>query len=162
MYSLLVSIIALSLTVAILLATVSYLDKPFYELSRKSIIIKINQNYIDFGLILETADGLNKNLNDIEDMKAFNGPIPILGNVDYNFIFNPKNERIFYNSNINDAECLIYEKYRQKNNTLNIADITINQTITEYVESNNKNISCYKSTPDNNNYIVFIYPTFMN
>lgn len=162
MYSLLASIIALALTVAILLATVSYLDKPFYELSQKSIIIKVNQNYIDFGIILETGDGLKKNLSSIENIKEFNGPVPVLGNVDYEFIFNTINERIFYNNNITDSECLTYEKFRQKNSNLNINDITNNNTIIEYVENNNKNISCFKSSTDNNNYIVFIYPRFMN
>ncbi len=162
MYALLTSIIALSLTVAMLLSTVSYLDTPFYELNRKSIIIKINQNYIDFGIILDSADSQNEDFNSINNIKTFNGAIPSLNNIEYDFIKNTKAERVFFNSNLSDGECLDYEKNRRNNKNLNIVNITENKTVLDYSENITANISCYRNSIDSKNYIVFVYPIKMS
>lgn len=162
MYALLTSIIALSLTVAMLLSTVSYLDTPFYELNRKSIIVQINQNYVDFGIILDSADSQNEDFNSINNIKNFNGAIPSLNNVEYDFTKNNKAERVFFNSNLSDGECLDYEKNRRNNKSLNIGNITKTETVLEYSENTTANISCYRNSIDGKNYIVFVYPIKMS
>ncbi len=162
MYALLTSIIALSLTVAMLLSTISYLDTPFYELNRKSIIVKINQNYIDFGIILDSADSQNEDFNSINNIKDFNGVVPSLNNIEYDFIKNAKAERVFFNSNLSDGECLDYEKNRRNNKSLNIGNITETKTVLDYSETTTANISCYRNSIDGKNYIVFIYPIKMS
>jgi len=162
MYALLTSIIALSLTVAMLLSTISYLDTPFYELNRKSIIVKINQNYIDFGIILDSADSQNEDFNSINNIKDFNGVVPSLNNIEYDFIKNAKAERVFFNSNLSDGECLDYEKNRRNNKSLNIGNITETKTVLDYSETTTANISCYRNSIDGKNYIVFVYPIKMS
>lgn len=162
MYALLTSIIALSLTVAMLLSTISYLDTPFYELNRKSIIVKINQNYIDFGIILDSADSQNEDFNSINNIKDFNGVVPSLNNIEYDFIKNTKAERVFSNSNLSDGECLDYEKNRRNNKSLNIGNITETKTVLDYSETTTANISCYRNSIDGKNYIVFVYPIKMS
>lgn len=162
MNSLIVSIIAVALVAACAGITALSLGKPFLNYVDKTIILEINKNYIDFGIILSSSDSLNTRIDNIEDLKIYNGELPKINNIDYRMAFTTKNERVFYSTSIDENQCLLYEQSSQKNNNLEITDITYSILLENYIEDNLKNISCYKSSITNENFLVLIYPSFIN
>lgn len=159
MKSLLISIMVFGLLVCALLVTFSYMDKPFELVNDRVTTIQIDQNFTDFGFILESSSELNNNLVTMDDIAAVNDSVPLLNGVSYSLIHTLKGETIIYNSNVSDKECLLYAKYILGNNNLTINDISQNLTLFEYIEIG-PNRGCYKSIKDSKNYIVYIYQNY--
>lgn len=157
MFSLLTSILSMALVAAFLIATLAYIDKPFAITADAQFQMQIAQHYIDFGSLLSSADGLSYTINNIEDAKTFNKILPMLGNVNYQYYKAPTGERVFYNTNVSDKDCLKYEMKQQGNKILLFSDITKSITIEDYITNNKRNYSCFRSESSGANYIVFIY-----
>lgn len=157
MFSLLTSILAMALVAAFLVATLMYIDKPFALTAETQFQMKIAQQYIDFGSLLSSADSISYAINNIDDAKAFNKILPMLDTVNYQFYRAPTGERVFFNTNVSDKDCLKYEMKQQGNKILLFTDITKTVTIEDYIINNKRNYSCFRSEPNGSNYIVFIY-----
>lgn len=157
MFSLLTSILAMALVAAFLIATLMYIDKPFSLTSETQFQMKITQHYIDFGLLLSSADSISYAINTIDDAKDFNKILPMLDTVNYQFYRAPTGERVFFNNNVSDKDCLKYEMKQQGNKILLFTDITKPVTLEDYITNNKRNYSCFRSEPTGSNYIVFIY-----
>lgn len=157
MFSLLTSILAMALVAAFLVATLMYIDKPFTLTSETRFQMKIAQQYIDFGALLSSADSLSYAINNIDDAKNFNKILPMLDTVNYQYYKAPTGERVFYNTNVSDKDCLTYEMKQQGNKILLFSEITKPLTIENYITNNTRNFSCFKSQISGANYIVFIY-----
>lgn len=158
MVSVLISIISIALVAAFLVATVMYIDMPFGLVNDHKMNAKISQHYIDFGAILNSADGLEKEINDNQDIIDFNTVAPDLSGYYYNYYRAPTGERVLYNTHINANDCLSYEKKVRKNKSLTFDDITRSSNINDYTTNNQRNYSCYINSIDGNRYVVFIYP----
>lgn len=157
MFSLLTSILSMALVAAFLVATLMYIDKPFALTAETQFQMKISQQYIDFGSLLSSADSISYAINNIDDAKAFNKILPMLDTVNYQFYRAPTGERVFFNTNVSDKDCLKYEMKQQGNKILLFTDITKPVTIEDYITNNKRNYSCFRSEPNGSNYIVFIY-----
>jgi hypothetical protein len=157
MFSLLTSILAMALVAVFLVATVTYLDKPFALTAETQFQMKIAQHYIDFGSLLSSADSLSYGINTIDDARNLNKILPMLDNVNYQYYRAPTGERVFYNTNVSDKDCLTYEMKQQGNKILLFSAITKPITIENYITNNNRNFSCFRSQISGANYIVFIY-----
>lgn len=147
----------MALVAAFLVATLMYIDKPFALTSETQFQMKIAQQYIDFGSLLASADSVSYTINNIDDAREFNKILPMLDTVNYQYYKSPNGERVFFNTNVSDKDCLKYEMKQQGNKILLFSEITQPVTIEEYVVNNKRNYSCFRSEPSGTNYIVFIY-----